>query len=229
MPTGATTARDRRLRRPQLSEEVAADLRHAIMTAEFVPGQFIRMDEAAERLGVSVTPVREALLTLRGEGMVQLAPHRGYVVAELSRTDVADLFWLQSQIAERMALRIADVVLDADLDELSALNDELRQALSRADHQGVIDAEYEFHRTLNLLAASGKLTWFLHGTTRYTPTQLYASDPSWGEVALDCHDRLIAAYRAGDREEIVRQTRRQFDDGADRLLKHLESTGIWAD
>lgn len=219
----------RQLRRPQLSEAVAADLRHAIMTAEFRPGEFIRMDEAAARLGVSVTPVREALLTLRGEGMVHLVPHRGYMVAELSRVDVGDLFWLQSQIAVKLAQRIAAVVTPAELDELSELNDQLRKAISRGIHSPIIDAEYEFHRRHNVIADSGKLSWFLMGATRYTPTQLYASDPDWGAVALDSHDRLIAAYRDGDAEEIVEQTRRQFDDGATRLLAHLETTGIWAD
>ncbi|MFW0791813.1 GntR family transcriptional regulator [Gordonia sp. CPCC 205333] len=218
----------RRPRRPQLSDEVAADLRHAIMTAEFRPGEYIRMDEAAARLGVSVTPVREALLTLRGEGMVHLVPHRGYAVAELSRTDVGDLFWLQSQIAVKLALRIADVVTAGELDELTDLNDQLRQAISRGAHDRVIEAEYEFHRRHNLIANSGKLSWFLMGATRYTPTQLYASDAEWGQVAIDSHDRLIVAYRAGDREQIVAQTQRQFDDGATRLLAHLETTGIWA-
>lgn len=219
----------RPLRRPQLSDEVAANLRHAIMTAEFRPGEYIRMDEAAARLGVSVTPVREALLTLRGEGMVHLVPHRGYAVAELTRDDVADLFWLQSQITVKLALRIADIISPAELDELTALNDELRQAVSRGFRDGVIAAEYEWHRRHNLIAGSGKLTWFLHGATRYTPTQLYAGDSDWGAVALDSHDRLVAAYRSGDRDEIVAQTQRQFDDGATRLLAHLETTGIWSD
>lgn len=199
------------------------------MTAEFRPGEFIRMDEAAARLGVSVTPVREALLTLRGEGMVQLVPHRGYMVAELSRVDVGDLFWLQSQIAVKLARRIAGVVTPAELDDLVVLNNQLREAVSRGVHAQIIDAEYEFHRRHNLIADSGKLSWFLMGATRYTPTQLYASDPAWGAVALDSHERLIAAYRDSDLEQIVEQTQRQFDDGATRLLAHLETTGIWAE
>ncbi|MGV9672058.1 GntR family transcriptional regulator [Gordonia sp. NPDC003504] len=221
------TDRSRLRRRPQLSEEVAAHLRHLIMTADFRPGEFIRLDETAERLGVSVTPVREALLTLRGEGMVSLEPHRGYRVSDLGRIDVDDLFWLQGEIAVKLALRTAEVITEEQLAELEWCNRTLREAVDAGDTAAVTDAEFEFHRTHNLIAAGKKLAWFLLSATRYTPTQLYASDHEWGEVAVDSHDRLLTAYRSGDHDEIITQTRRQFIDGAARLVKHLEQTGIW--
>ena len=58
-------------------DEVAALLRVEIMTGALHPDAFVRLDETAARLGVSITPIREALRTLRGEGMVELEPHRG--------------------------------------------------------------------------------------------------------------------------------------------------------
>ena len=73
------------MRREQLSDEVASHLRAGIMSGALRPGTFIRLDETAAELGVSITPVREALRTLRGEGMVQLEPHRGHVVVPLTR------------------------------------------------------------------------------------------------------------------------------------------------
>ena len=188
---------------------------------------FVRMDDMASRLGVSVTPVREALLTLRGEGMVNLAPHRGYIVADLSRVDVEDLFWLQCEIAVRLALRTAAAITPEQIGELEWCNQKLSAAVRAGDGPEVADAEFEFHRIHNLVADSDKLSWFLLSATRYTPAQLYATDPEWGEVAVDSHAKLIAAYRAGDREQIIEQTRRQFTDGAARLTRHLEATGIW--
>ena len=74
------------VRREQMSDEVAGHLRAAIMSGTLLPGTFIRLDETAAQLGVSITPVREALRTLRGEGMVLLEPHRGHVVAPLEPT-----------------------------------------------------------------------------------------------------------------------------------------------
>ncbi|GAA1482778.1 GntR family transcriptional regulator [Gordonia sinesedis] len=197
------------------------------MTAEVRPGDFIRLDETAERLGVSVTPVREALLTLRGEGMVSLAPHRGYIVAQLDRVDIEDLFWLQGEIAVKLATRVAASVTPDQLAELEWWNHQLRAAVARADVAAIADAEFEFHRLHNHIAGSRKLAWFLFAATRYTPAPLYATDPAWGAVTVDCHDKLIAAYRDRDVEEVVRQTRRQFTDGAERLMAHLAATGIW--
>jgi DNA-binding GntR family transcriptional regulator len=216
-------------RRPQLSEEVAGLLRNRIMSGAIRPGEFIRMDETAVELEVSVTPVREALLTLRGEGMVNLAPHRGYVVAELSRQDVRDIFWLQGVMAVELAIRIAGTITPAQLDQLTQLNEELHDVLATGRASDITTAEFEFHRVHNRIATDGKLAWFLLNATRYTPHDLYANDPQWGQVAYDSHVRLIDAYRHGDRDEVVEQTRRQFTDGAQRLMAHLESIGLWAE
>src|SRR5512139_3404364 len=106
--------------RPQLADEVVAHLRDRIMSGELRPGERIRLEDVAEQLGVSITPVREALLTLRGYDMVELQPRRGYVVAPLSRQDILDVFALQAHIAGDLAERIAERVTPAELAELTA-------------------------------------------------------------------------------------------------------------
>ena len=112
-PAKPRTPRRRAVRREQLSDEVAARLRTGIMTGTLRPGTFIRLDETAAELGVSITPVREALRTLRGEGMVQLEPHRGHVVVPLSRGDIEDIFWLQATIAKELAATAAERITEA--------------------------------------------------------------------------------------------------------------------
>src|ERR1700734_2978608 len=111
------------LRRAQLSDEVAGHLRAAIMSGALRPGTYIRLDETAAKLGVSVTPVREALLKLRGEGMVQLEPHRGHVVLPLSRQDIDDIFWVQATIAKELAATAAQNITDGEIDELEYITD----------------------------------------------------------------------------------------------------------
>lgn len=214
-------------RRPQLSEDVANHVRRRIMTGQVRPGEFIRLDETAAELGVSVTPVREALLTLRGEGMVESVPHRGYVVAPLSRADVVDIFWLQEQLAVQLAVRAAAVISDGVLDQLEFLTHSLRAAIRAGDAEQVARHEFEFHRLLNVTADSSKLAWFLNGALRYTPYELYARDPGWQELAVASHERLIAALRDTDLAAVEAETRIQFTDGAERLIAHLEQIGMW--
>jgi DNA-binding GntR family transcriptional regulator len=129
-PARGRTQRRRAVRREQLSDEVAARLRADIMTGTLRPGTFIRLDETAAALGVSITPVREALPTLRGEGMVQLEPHRGHVVVPLTRGDIADICWLQATIAKELAATTAERITDAQIEELEQLNDDWRPSVA---------------------------------------------------------------------------------------------------
>lgn len=197
------------------------------MTAELLPGDRVRIDETAAALGVSVTPVREALLTLRGEGMMLLAPHRGYEVAPLTRTDIDDLFWLQGEAAARIARRTAAVITSAQVDDLAWANAQFRSALAAADTPALTAAEFDFHRTHNQISGNTKLAWILLNTTRYTPHALYAADPDWGNTTVELHDALIAAYRTGDADAAADCIRAEFTDGAARLIAHLETTAIW--
>ena len=197
------------------------------MTGQVRPGDFIRLDETAAALGVSVTPVREALLTLRGEGMVDSVPHRGYLVAALSRGDVTDIFWLQEQIAVQLKLRAAAVIGPDAIRRLEFLNHSLRAAIRARDEAEVVRFESEFHRLINVSADSSKLEWFLNNALRYTPQDLYAGDPGWQELAVTSHERLIAALKAEDLASVEEEVRIQFTDGAQRLIAHLEQIGMW--
>jgi DNA-binding GntR family transcriptional regulator len=214
-------------RREQLSEEVAAHLRAAIMSGTLRPGTFIRLDDTAAQLGVSITPVREALLTLRGEGMVQLEPHRGHVVVALSRQDIADIFWLQATIAKELAAAAANQITDTQIDELEMINETLAEAVAVGNTDRIMNAEFAFHRAFNLAAGRVKLSWFLLHAARYMPPLTYATDAEWGAGAIDHHRRLVAALRARDIGTVTEITEWQFVDGAKRLTETLEQTGIW--
>ncbi|MCV7344685.1 GntR family transcriptional regulator [Mycolicibacterium rhodesiae] len=226
-PASTRVGNRRGSRRSQLSDEVAAHLREAIMTGVLRPGTFIRLDETAARLEVSITPVREALLTLRGEGMVALEPRRGYVVQPLSRQDIADIYWLQATIAKELVSSAADRLTDEQIDELERANEALEAAVAGGDPAIVGAAEFAFHRLLNRGAGRIKLAWFLLHAARYMPPQIYVTDPSWGAAAVDTHRRLIEALRRRDKATLAELSAAEFNDGVHRLLEQLERNGMW--
>jgi DNA-binding GntR family transcriptional regulator len=229
VPARLSARREKRvpLRRAQLSDEVAGHLRAAIMSGALRPGTFIRLDETAAKLGVSVTPVREALLKLRGEGMVQLEPHRGHVVLPLTRQDIADIFWLQATIAKELAATASQNITDAEIDDLERITDALAIAVAAADIAAIAATEFAFHRAFNHATGRIKLAWFLLHVARYMPLTVYAADPQWGAAAVENHRELIAALRRRDTAAVVEHTHWQFTDGARRLTKTLEQSGIW--
>ena len=216
-----------RVRREQLADEVAAHLRVGIMSGTLRPGTFIRLDETAAELGVSITPVREALRTLRGEGMVRLEPHRGHVVSPLTRDDIEDIFWLQAAIASQLARSVAERITDDEIDELERRAAAVADAIERRDADDVIDAEFTFHRAFNRASGRIKLAWFLLHAARYLPPRIFADDPHWGHTTVASRRLLIAALRRRDRDEVVRLINVQFDDGARRLTARLDELGLW--
>lgn len=191
------------------------------------PGTFIRLDETAAALGVSITPVREALRTLRSEGMVQLEPHRGHVVVPLSRIDVEDIFWLQATIARELAATATARITDVEIDELERLNAELADAVARHDPAEISAVEFAFHRAFNHAGGRIKLAWFLLHVARYLPAVIYSTDPRWGSEAVKSHRELIAALRRRDVDTAVRLNGDQFTDGARRLISRLDEIGMW--
>jgi DNA-binding GntR family transcriptional regulator len=212
-----------------LSDEVAGRLRAAIMSGTLRPGTFIRLDETAAELGVSVTPVREALLKLRGEGMVQLEPHRGHVVLPLTRQDIEDIFWLQATIARELATTATDRISDLEIDELDRINNAMAGAVGSGDAEAIAAIEFSFHRVFNQASRRIKLAWFLLNAARYMPTQIYAADPQWGMATVDNHRQVIAALRRRDTAAVVEHTVWQFTDAARRLTEMLDRNGIFSE
>ena len=226
-PLSARPRSRRPLRRAQLCDEVAGHLRAAIMSGTLRPGTFIRLDETAAELGVSITPVREALLKLRGEGMVQLEPHRGHVVLPLTRQDIDDIFWLQATIARELAAAATARITDVEIEELSRINDALAAAVGSADAETIATLEFSFHRVFNQASHRIKLAWFLLNAARYMPAQVFAADPRWGAAAVENHRRLIAALRGRDAAAVAEHTVWQFTDAARRLTETLDRNGIF--
>lgn len=197
------------------------------MSGNLRPGTFIRLDETAAELGVSVTPVREALVKLRGEGMVQLEPHRGHVVSPLTRQDLQDIFWLQATITGEVAAAAAGRIVETDIEELERINGALEAALGAGDADVIAGIEFAFHRVFNQASGRIKLAWFLLNTARYLPVLVYAADPQWGAAAVDNHRQLIAALRRRDAPAVVEHTVEQFTDAARRLTKMLDRAEIF--
>ncbi|MEV6657366.1 GntR family transcriptional regulator [Nocardia fluminea] len=225
-PGQGANARPRR-RRSQLSDDVARELRSWIMSGKLRPGAAIHLDETATELDVSITPVRDALLTLCGEGFVEPGHRRGFVVTELSREDVLDIFWLQSHVAVELAQRAARHLTPAGIDALQQHIEQLRTAVAARDVDAIANAEFAFHRELNHLARASKLAWLSLKMSWYAPHRMYSTDHTWGEFAVASHERLISALREANMTQIAAETQVLFADAAQRLLAHLEHIGVW--
>lgn len=213
----------------QLSDDVAAYVRDLIMSGQIRQGEYIRLERLAEQLGVSATPVREGLLALRGEGFVQLAPRRGFIVSPLSRDDVRDLFLIQASVAGELAARAAAVIDEVQVQDVVALQATLESAALGGDPDDIEVANYEFHRAINRIADSPKLSWTLSTVVRYAPRRFYATIHGWQQASVHDHRSICVALRANSAEAARETMRRHILHAGNLLVDHLDASHFWGD
>jgi DNA-binding GntR family transcriptional regulator len=149
MPSGGLSKRP-----PTAQTAVLRELRREILSGDMAPGSQIMQDDIAERYGVSRVPVRDALRTLEGQGLVTYSPHRGYHVTGI---DVAELQQLQDlrQILEGEALR--EAVDNVTAETVTAMTTDL-EAMIRAEKEADWSEWLAAHRRFHfaLFAMSGR-------------------------------------------------------------------------
>lgn len=186
------------------------------------------MEPIADAVGVSNTPVREGLLALRSEGLVELVPRRGFVVAEVTRQDIRDLFWTQAQFAAELAARAARTITPEQLRTLEALDAAIERAVEDGDLDTVARQGHRFHREINLAAGSPRLSTLLGSVVNHLPNRFYASIEGQVAATRNDHPDMIVALRRSDPRRARELAERHILDGADGVIGMLEERGLWA-
>lgn len=172
----------------------------ALREGTFSPGDRLREEDVGDRLGLSRTPVREALWRLEADGVVEHRPRVGAVVRVLGHTELVELYEMRMVLERTAAEMAAKHGADAEFDALDALNDRIEQARDRPAVGAAINQD--FHRGLYLagrnrflLEAARALnnSLLLLGPTTYT-------DPDRIDVVVRQHRDILTALRNGDAE-----------------------------
>lgn len=216
-------------RRAQLPEEVAAYVREQIISGTVKPGDFLRMEPIAEAMGVSNTPVREGLFSLRSEGLVELVPRRGFVVAKLVKQDIRDLYWVQAKLAGELAARAAKSATKEDIAELEELVHRYEDVTAKGDEDDVADVGHLFHRKINLMSGSDRLARLLGSIVRQLPNTFYAAIDGQVDATRREHPAILDAIKSGDVRESRKRMEKHLSDEAHRLIDLLSQRGIWSD
>jgi DNA-binding GntR family transcriptional regulator len=128
-----------------LREQVYDHLRHLMSRGEIQPGSFLNQDELASRLGVSRTPLRDALLQLEAEGFVAILPRRGVRVEPLTLEDIRHLYEVVGALEGAALLAAFPKLGEAELGELRRLNAEMKAAVLAGDFDRYYDFNLAFH------------------------------------------------------------------------------------
>ena len=214
-------------KRQQLPDEVAAYVRELILSGQVRPGEFLRMEPIAEALGVSNTPVREGLLTLRSEGFVRLEPRRGFMVASFTPQDVRDIFWAQAQLASELAARAAKLITPEELDRLERINEEFGRAVENNDEERIAELGVAFHIVINKAARSYRLALLLESVSSQLPAVFYATIEGRAVETRREHTELTEAIRSRQVRKVRTVTEQHILGSASRLIATLTARGLW--
>jgi DNA-binding GntR family transcriptional regulator len=212
--------------RPQLSEDVARFVRTRIFDGTYAAGTYIRLDQLAAELGISVTPVREALFALRAEGLVAQQPRRGFVVLPVTGRDVADVANVQAHVGGELAARAAINITDEQLRELKEIQAQLEDAYAGDDHERTVRLNHEFHRAINVAADSPKLAQLMSQITRYAPESVFPHIKGWPEQSMKDHRRILSALKKRDDKLARAAMSEHLAAGAVPLINHLTAHGV---
>lgn len=184
---------------PSRTEAVLEAIKHAILTGEFKPGQALVETELAARLGVSKTPVREALKTLAGTGLVTMSPYKGGSVREMDRAHARCIYDMRLLLEPVAAGRTV-----AARGDWSAARRALETADQAADAAERSLANRAFHREMYLGCGNPLLVRTLddlRDQTALVSAAAWAQRPSWEREAAE-HRAILAAAEQGDGDEV---------------------------
>jgi DNA-binding GntR family transcriptional regulator len=197
----------------RLSDQVATFLREEIYRGQLMPGQRLLELELCEQLDVSRAPLREALLALQRDGLVEMRPHRGATVSTFSDDDIEEIYELR-RLLDPFAARAAAARGDAGT--VAALRGQLRRmadALERGDSLEAALAHADFHRSLGHASGLARVGRFIDALC----TQMLASHargsvehPEELSYLLTDHAPIVDAIEAGDPDEAARATEAHF-------------------
>lgn len=215
---------------PSLPEIVYRELLNAILNGVFAPGQVLRQEEVASQLGVSRSPLREALPRLEAEGIVVLNPRRGYSVATLDPQEISEAFDLRCLLETELGRRSIERRGDADIARVFEVLREMsgQAALAeQADRPHWFELNTKFHNAL-LTPAQCPHHMRALGNSRglieaYVRTEVRLT----GDLhqAQEEHSQLAQAFARGNTKLFVRLTQEHSRHTRDRLLAGLSKSG----
>lgn len=198
------------------ASQVYDRLKRAILHGDFAPDEAISQNQLAAQMGVSRTPLREALRTLQSEGLVLAEPNRRVRVTSLSITDLEELYAARI-VLEALAVRITvGMLTDAEMEEIDAALAQMDAAARVRDYSGWETPHRRFHELLRSRAGQrivGMTADLDAHSGRYR--RAYLAEPiAWASASTE-HHAIAEACR--DRDE---------DAASERLARHLARTAL---
>ena len=197
-----------------LRDVVFNTLRQAILRGELQPGERLLEIHLADKLGVSRTPIREAIRKLELEGLVFMIPRKGAVVAEITEKSLRDVLEVRRAL-EELAMKLAcEKILDEEIEELKVAAKEFEDALKTGDVTVYAEADVKFHDIIYRTTDNQRLIQLLYNLRE----QMYRYRVEYLKRD-DSHDTLLAEHQY----IIETLEKRNTDEAIKAICAHIDN------
>lgn len=207
-----------------LRDVVFNTLRQAILKGELVPGERLMEKQLAERMGVSRTPIREAIRKLELEGLVVMVPRKGAEVAKITEKDIRDVLEVRATL-EALAVRLACQKMEqSDIDKLVRLKDEFIKAVKSKDVNLIIQKDVEFHDAIFESTGNDKLIHIVNNLREqiYRFRVKYIQEMQDYTVLVNEHEEIVKNILSGNEKKAEEVAVKHVENQEKAVIKMLE-------
>ncbi len=199
-------------------------IKDSILTLKINPGAQLHVDELAEQLNISRTPIREALLRLERDGLLRIVPRVGFFVTEITKRDLEELFELRELLESHAVKKAASALTDDDLARLQRLYEENAAATERGDLDTFLQTEIDLHSFLIERAQNYWLIKMMDSVQNLIHRERVLSLRSMENVLASVkeHQRILEALLQRDAELAGQRMTEHIHAVKERLLQFLD-------
>jgi DNA-binding GntR family transcriptional regulator len=211
-----------------LREIVFETLREAIINTVLKPGERLMEIQLAEEMGVSRTPVREAIRKLELEGFVVMVPRKGAYVAGISIKDIADVFEIRAAMEGLAAGLAAERITEEELEQLERILVKIGECVQNNDLEKLIEVDTEFHDTLYKACRNERLVQIVSNLREQIQRARTASlsTPGRSKYALEEHKKIVEAVSERNVELAQLLAREHIENAENAMLDVLNNKEI---
>lgn len=208
-----------------LREVIFNSLREAIIVGELKPGERLMEVQLAEKMGVSRTPVREAIRKLELEGLVEMIPRKGAHVAELSVKNIMDVLEVRASLDGLATGLSAQRITREEVEDLRHVNGQFSNYIEKGNLQGVVKKDIEFHDIIYRSSRNEKLMQLLNNLREqvYRFRVIYLKDLSNPKELLKEHTDILEAISLNDTEKAHEIAQHHIKNQEDYIIKSIKN------
>ena len=206
-----------------LRDVVFNTLRQGILKGDLKPGERLMEIHLAARLGVSRTPIREAIRMLELEGLVTMVPRKGAEVARISKQDLRDVLEVRKSLDSLAVSLACDRITEEEKEALKNAEEDFEHSISKGDVTSIAEADVRFHDVILKAGKNGRLMQMINNLAErmYRYRLEYIKDSRNHPRLIEEHRRIIEYIIEGDKDNACKAIETHIDNQEKNVISQL--------